>query len=88
MRKLVNSFLDLSRLEAGAMKPHYQPTDISQLTSDLVNLFKSTEERLGVELISDISPIGEQIMIDRYHVIIASEAIKGNVGKHSSKSIV
>ena len=33
--KLVNSLLDFSRLEAGALKASYAPTDLASLTTSL-----------------------------------------------------
>src|SRR5580698_7359839 len=40
--KLVNTLLDFSRIEAGRFQASYEPTDLSQLTSDLASVFRST----------------------------------------------
>ena len=38
--KLVNTLLDFSRLEAGRMRPRYEPLDLAALTADLASMFR------------------------------------------------
>lgn len=43
--KLVNTLLDLSRIEAGRIEASYESTDLAALTTDLASVFRSTIER-------------------------------------------
>ena len=48
--KLVNTLLDFSRIEAGRIQAHYEPTDLAQYTADLASTFRSAIERAGLTL--------------------------------------
>ena len=63
--KLVNSLLDFSRIEAGRFQALYEPVDLSNVTSDLVGVFRSAIEKAGLKLTVDCAPLGESIYIDR-----------------------
>jgi len=63
--KLVNSLLDFSRIEAGRMDAHYEPTDLATLTTDLASLFRSATEKTGVCLVVDCPPLPEPVYVDR-----------------------
>jgi len=47
LRKLVNSLLDFSRIEAGRVQASDEPTDIATLTSEVASAFRSLVERAG-----------------------------------------
>ncbi|KAL8290344.1 hypothetical protein RQP46_002602 [Phenoliferia psychrophenolica] len=53
---MVNSLLDFSRIETGRTSLVFRPVRLSQLTVDLVSLFRSAIERGGVEFIVDAEP--------------------------------
>src|ERR1700740_406797 len=63
--KLVNSLLEFSRIEAGRVQATYEPTDISQLTRDLVSTFGSAVEIAGLKLTQDLAPLEEPVYVDR-----------------------
>ena len=65
LRKLVNSLLDFSRIEAGRMQAAYEPTDLAALTSDLASTFRSAMERAGLSFSVDTEPLEEPVYIDR-----------------------
>ena len=46
--KLVNTLLDVARIEAGRMQATYAPTDLAALTRDLASAFRSLIERAGL----------------------------------------
>ena len=46
--KLVNSLLDLSRIDAGRMRPTFRPSDVGRLTADLAEGFRPAIERAGL----------------------------------------
>ncbi|SDR41948.1 PAS domain S-box-containing protein [Paraburkholderia fungorum] len=48
--KLVNALLDFSRIEAGRMQIHPQPTDIASFTAELASLFESAIQAAGLRL--------------------------------------
>src|SRR6201999_3717404 len=63
--KLVNSLLEFSRIEAGRVQASYEPTDLSQLTRDLVSTFGSAIEIAGLTLTQDLAPLEEAVYVDR-----------------------
>ncbi len=48
--RLVNTLLDFSRIEAGRVNAHYQPTDLATATAELASNFRSACERAGLRL--------------------------------------
>lgn len=63
--KLVNTLLDFSRIEAGRFQASYEPTDLSQLTSDLASVFRSAIERAGLTFIVNSPKLGKPVYVDR-----------------------
>lgn len=50
LQKLVNSLLDFSRIEGGAMAARAAPLDLAQLTADHASVFRSMIESAGLAL--------------------------------------
>ena len=63
--KLVNALLDFSRLEAGRLRPHFAPLDISRFTLELAGMFQSAFEKAGLRFTVDCRPIGDPLWVDR-----------------------
>lgn len=63
--KLVNALLDFSRIEAGRMQIHMQPTDIASFTGELASLFQSAIETAGLRLEMDIPATPVIVQLDR-----------------------
>jgi signal transduction histidine kinase len=63
--RLVNSLLDFSRIEAGRAHAHYDPVNLSALTSDLASHFHTATERAGLRLTVDCPPLPELMYVDR-----------------------
>jgi PAS domain S-box-containing protein len=51
LKKLVNSLLDFSCIEAGRMDAIYQPTDLAEYTTLLAGNFRSAIEKAGLKLV-------------------------------------
>ncbi len=65
LKKLVNTLLDFSRIEAGRVHASYEPTDLASFTADLASVFRSACERAGLELAVDCPPLAEPVYVDR-----------------------
>jgi signal transduction histidine kinase len=65
--RLVNSLLDFSRIEAGALSASFAPTDLSTLTAGLAGAFQSLFEDAGLKLVVDCPPMPEPVYVDRAH---------------------
>jgi signal transduction histidine kinase len=63
--RLVNTLLDVSRLEAGRTDASYAPVDFSTLSADLASTFRSTVERAGLTLTVDCPPLSQPVYLDR-----------------------
>ncbi|WP_321800307.1 response regulator [Caballeronia sp. J97] len=63
--KLVNALLDFSRIEAGRIEIHRQPTDLALFTAELASLFRSAIESAGLRLAIDVASAPVVADIDR-----------------------
>jgi signal transduction histidine kinase/serine phosphatase RsbU (regulator of sigma subunit)/FixJ family two-component response regulator len=64
LMKLVNSLLDVARLEAGRLAAVYAPTDLPMFTADLAAAFRSSFERAGLTFVVEMSPLPEPVHVD------------------------
>ncbi|KAG9124716.1 hypothetical protein FRC07_010519 [Ceratobasidium sp. 392] len=48
LKKLIDSIMDMSKLEAGRLVGHFRPVQLGKLTVDLAALFRSIAEKKGV----------------------------------------
>jgi PAS domain S-box-containing protein len=62
--KLVNTLLDVSRIEAGRVEASYEPTDLAALTRDIASGFESLIERAGLRFELDIETLDEPLFVD------------------------
>jgi signal transduction histidine kinase/serine phosphatase RsbU (regulator of sigma subunit)/CheY-like chemotaxis protein len=62
--KLVNSLLDVARLEAGRVVPAFEPIDVSTATSNLASVFSSAVDDAGIALVIDCQPLGRTVSVD------------------------
>ena len=65
LHKLVDSLLDITRLEAGRAQALFEPVDLAALTHDLAASFLPAIERAGLTLLIDCPPLGEPVFVDR-----------------------
>jgi signal transduction histidine kinase/response regulator RpfG family c-di-GMP phosphodiesterase len=63
--RLVNTLLDVARLEAGRVDAAFEPVDLAALTADLASGFRSAAERAGLSLAVDCAPLAEPVYVDR-----------------------
>ncbi len=63
--KLVNTLLDLARIEAGRLRGDYVPTDLTALTTDVAGLFRSLAQKAGITFDLRLEDIGEPVYVDR-----------------------
>ncbi|WP_214369002.1 SpoIIE family protein phosphatase [Pseudonocardia sp. H11422] len=65
MLRLVNTLLDVSRLEAGRTDATFVPVDLGTVTAELVGLFRSATDRAGLRLDVDCPPTPRPAWVDR-----------------------
>ncbi|WGS54792.1 response regulator [Paraburkholderia sp. D15] len=63
--KLVNALLDFSRIEAGRIQIHTQPTDVAAFTAELASLFQSAIEAAGLKLEVEVPASPVVVQLDR-----------------------
>jgi signal transduction histidine kinase/ActR/RegA family two-component response regulator len=63
LQKLVNSILDMGRIEAGRAKPTFRPTDLPALTAELALGFRPLCERAGLELVVHTPPLSGPVHV-------------------------
>jgi len=64
LRKLVNSLLEFSRIEAGRVEASFQPTDLAALTRDFASAFRSAIEYAGLRFTVDCAPLASPVYVD------------------------
>jgi signal transduction histidine kinase len=62
--RLVNGLLDYARVESGRLQMAFVPTDLSALTIEIANSFRSLVERAGLSLLVDCPPLQEPVYLD------------------------
>ncbi len=62
--KLVNTLLDFSRIEAGRVQAHYEPTDLAAYTTSLASVFRSVIAGAKLNYIVDCPPLPEPVYVD------------------------
>jgi PAS domain S-box-containing protein len=65
LQKLVNTLLDFSRIEAGRIQAHFEPTDLAGFTAELAGVFRSAVEKAGMRLIVRCEPLPGPAYVDR-----------------------
>ncbi|HEU5073047.1 MAG TPA: ATP-binding protein, partial [Polyangiaceae bacterium] len=64
LKKLVNTLLEFSRIEAGRVEACFEPTDLSKYTAELASTFRSACERAGVALEVDCPTLPAPVYVD------------------------
>lgn len=65
LTKLVNTLLDFSRIQAGRMEGHFEPTDLSAVTAELASIFRSAIDRAGLTFTVDCPSLERPVYLDR-----------------------
>ena len=65
LRKLVNSLLDFSRIEAGRVEASFKQTDLAALTRDVASAFRSAVEAAGLRFTIRCAEVSEPVFVDR-----------------------
>jgi signal transduction histidine kinase/DNA-binding response OmpR family regulator/CHASE3 domain sensor protein len=79
---LINDFLDLSRIEAGAVRLERAPFRIREIVDDAVATFRESANRKGIALEVEIDPaapgwaLGDSLRIQQVLVNLLSNALK------------
>ncbi|NUS88360.1 MAG: SpoIIE family protein phosphatase [Streptomyces sp.] len=63
--KLVNTLLDVSRAEAGRLRGHFEPVDLSHVTAELAAVFRSAFDLAGLSLRVECPPLPGPVHVDR-----------------------
>jgi diguanylate cyclase (GGDEF)-like protein/PAS domain S-box-containing protein len=63
--KLVNTLLDIARIEEGQLPLSYQATDLAALTAELVSGFSAAIAQVGLSLDLDCPPLAGPVYVDR-----------------------
>ena len=64
LRKLVNSLLEFSRIEAGRVEASYQATDLAALTRDFASAFRSAVEHAGLRFVVACETLATAVFVD------------------------
>jgi signal transduction histidine kinase len=65
--RLVNSLLDFSRIEAGALTSSFEPTDLPALTAALAGSFHSLIAPTGIRFTVNCPPMTDAVNVDHSH---------------------
>jgi PAS domain S-box-containing protein len=65
LRKLVNTLLDFSRIEAGRIDAAYEPVDLAAFTAELASVFRAAIDKAGLRYSVNCRSVGEPVYVDR-----------------------
>ncbi len=65
---VINDVLDLSKIEAGKLDLHLQPTNIVDILDDMIAMFTPQAAAKGIALVRDIDADGETFLLDGQRV--------------------
>jgi PAS domain S-box-containing protein len=63
--KMVNTLLDLSRIDAGRLEGEFEPSDLAELTAEYTSVFRSIVESAGLYLDMQVKALDEPVYVDR-----------------------
>ncbi|QRV74353.1 protein-histidine kinase [Ceratobasidium sp. AG-Ba] len=91
LKKLIDSIMDMSKLEAGRLIGHFRPVQLGKLTADLAALFRSMAEKKGIAYeISVGSTAGDEppvyVDVDFWEKIVCN--LLSNAFKYTTKGKV
>ncbi|KAF8603915.1 hypothetical protein BDV93DRAFT_523067 [Ceratobasidium sp. AG-I] len=89
LKKLIDSIMDMSKLEAGRLLGHFRPVQLGQLTADLAALFRSMAEKKSIEYEITYSTGDEPLVyvdVDLWEKIICN--LLSNAFKYTTKGKV
>lgn len=78
---LVNSLLDLSKMEAGMMAYNFTPTDIGGLISKVSREIEPLAETRNIKIHTDINNSGPPVKVDRDRILQVLRNLIGNAVK-------
>jgi signal transduction histidine kinase/AmiR/NasT family two-component response regulator len=65
--QMINGLLDFSKLQAGRVEVHREPTDMAELTQSIVTDFQPLAMRKRIRLnLAPVEPAGRKVDLDRY----------------------
>ncbi|KAG8688123.1 hypothetical protein FRC09_013097, partial [Ceratobasidium sp. 395] len=89
LKKLIDSIMDMSKLEAGRLVGHFRPVQLGKLTADLAALFRSIAEKKDIAY-EILCGSGEEPMVyvdvDLWEKIVCN--LLSNAFKYTSKGTV
>ena len=81
MEQLVNSVLEMSRVEAGQLTLHRGPCALEELLGEVVEQFRGLAERRGITLASSTVLDGLSLELDRTKIVQVLQNLIGNALK-------
>jgi signal transduction histidine kinase len=83
MMSLVNSLLDLAKLESGQLKPHLQPTDVAAMFDSALENISAMAMNNDVEIVTQIDADAERALADSELVVRILVNLVSNALKYS-----
>ena len=62
--RMVNALLDVARIEADGLTAEPEPTDLAQITQDLLHPFEDAASRAGLTLVAELDPTLGRVLAD------------------------
>jgi signal transduction histidine kinase/CheY-like chemotaxis protein len=85
LTRLLNEFLDLTKIEAGCVEWHDADLKIESLAEDAIAGMAAMADERGIELIADVQPDLPPIVVDRDRVIQVFNNLLMNALKYTPK---
>jgi DNA-binding response OmpR family regulator/anti-sigma regulatory factor (Ser/Thr protein kinase) len=88
LKVLVDALLDIARAESGELRIDAEPTDLAELTADCASMFRSAVENAGLDLVVDLPPLPEPVLVDRERWVQIVSNLLSNAVKFTASGTI
>jgi len=83
--RMIDNMLNISRIEAGTVRINKEPTAVSMVVKEAVDMARPQAEEKGITLSADLPPVSYRIMADRDMIYQAVLNVLSNAIKYTHK---
>jgi two-component system phosphate regulon sensor histidine kinase PhoR len=83
LRRLIDNMLNVARIESGVLQVKKTPSSLNELLEEALNIVKPSAEEKQIELLSDLSPMYLNVLVDRDQMLQTAINLLSNAIKYT-----
>jgi signal transduction histidine kinase len=83
--RLIDEFLDLTRIESGIIKLEKEMTDIASVVREVVGIFKLEADKKKIQFVNHVGPTLPLVLIDRSRIMQVLDNLVNNALKFTNE---